>query len=479
MNVRRLFIFLEHSIDKSTQWAVFEPNNERLWANIRFTIEDFLFLQWKSGALLGSKPEEAYFVRCDRTTMTQNDLDNGRLHLPDRRRADEAGRVRDLPDRSVDRRLEAELRRQPWQFFAKRPRTGHSTSSSPSAATRARATRGRSSAASRTSAGSASTSATRSTATATSASNTARKVPNTHKLDDVTLKRGLVGSLDLFTWLKGVRDGTADPRDITITLLDEARQPVADVAAAPRAAEEVGRPDAGGQGRRRGGDGGAPPRPRGNRVQLSSLLVHGVQIGAPGVYLAPPAPARQLLGVRMDVCAFVGVAPRGPARVPYTDEELASRRRSAPVVAGALLERTPVVARTPAAPVRRGPGRELGRVRPPVRPLRRARSAALRGRLVLRAGRPPRVRRAHRPRVPGARVAADELGLGRRPVTWLRGRRREAAPAHPGAERGNVGQRAHAAAVLRGATAAPGAGRSRPAWSSRRAALRRRGHCCA
>jgi phage tail sheath protein FI len=79
VNVRRLFIFLEHSIDKSTQWAVFEPNNERLWANIRFTVEDFLFLQWKSGALLGSKPEEAYFVRCDRTTMTQNDLDNGRL----------------------------------------------------------------------------------------------------------------------------------------------------------------------------------------------------------------------------------------------------------------------------------------------------------------------------------------------------------------------------------------------------------------
>ncbi len=79
VNVRRLFIFLEHSIDKGTQWAVFEPNNERLWANIRRMIEEFLFGQWKSGALLGSKPEEAFFVRCDRTTMTQNDIDNGRL----------------------------------------------------------------------------------------------------------------------------------------------------------------------------------------------------------------------------------------------------------------------------------------------------------------------------------------------------------------------------------------------------------------
>jgi len=57
--------------------------------------------------------------------------------------------------------------------------------------------------------------------------NTTRKVPNTHKLDDVTLKRGLVGSTDLFDWLKGVRDGTANPRDITITLMDEARTGVA------------------------------------------------------------------------------------------------------------------------------------------------------------------------------------------------------------------------------------------------------------
>ena len=79
VNVRRLFIYLEHSIDKATQWAVFEPNNERLWANIRHTVEDFLLVHWKAGALLGDKPEDAYFVRCDRTTMTQNDLDNGRM----------------------------------------------------------------------------------------------------------------------------------------------------------------------------------------------------------------------------------------------------------------------------------------------------------------------------------------------------------------------------------------------------------------
>ncbi len=79
VNVRRFFIYLEHSIDKAMQFAVFEPNGPRLWTNIRRTVEDLLFTQWQSGALLGSKPEEAFFVACDRTTMTQLDLDSGRL----------------------------------------------------------------------------------------------------------------------------------------------------------------------------------------------------------------------------------------------------------------------------------------------------------------------------------------------------------------------------------------------------------------
>jgi Bacteriophage tail sheath protein len=79
VNVRRYFLFLERSIDRGTQWCVFENNGPLLWANVRRTIEDFLFNEFKSGHLLGTKPEEAYFVRCDRTTMTQNDLDNGRL----------------------------------------------------------------------------------------------------------------------------------------------------------------------------------------------------------------------------------------------------------------------------------------------------------------------------------------------------------------------------------------------------------------
>jgi uncharacterized protein len=79
INVRRLFIYLEHSIDKATQWAVFEPNNDTLWQKIAQTVKDFLEVQWLSGALLGATADQAFFVRCDRSTMTQNDLDNGRM----------------------------------------------------------------------------------------------------------------------------------------------------------------------------------------------------------------------------------------------------------------------------------------------------------------------------------------------------------------------------------------------------------------
>jgi uncharacterized protein len=79
VNVRRYFIFLERSIEKGTQWAVFEPNGPQLWANIQRTVEDFLYNEFVSNRLAGRKPTEAYFVRCDETTMTQNDRDNGRL----------------------------------------------------------------------------------------------------------------------------------------------------------------------------------------------------------------------------------------------------------------------------------------------------------------------------------------------------------------------------------------------------------------
>jgi len=79
VNVRRLFIFLEESIDEGTQWVVFEPNDERPWARVKQSVTQFLTRVWKDGALMGSTPEEAFFAKCDRSTMTQDDIDNGRL----------------------------------------------------------------------------------------------------------------------------------------------------------------------------------------------------------------------------------------------------------------------------------------------------------------------------------------------------------------------------------------------------------------
>lgn len=79
VNVRRLFLYLEESIEEGTQWVVFEPNDQRLWARVRQTCTDFLTRVWRDGALMGTTADEAFFVKCDETTMTQDDIDNGRL----------------------------------------------------------------------------------------------------------------------------------------------------------------------------------------------------------------------------------------------------------------------------------------------------------------------------------------------------------------------------------------------------------------
>jgi hypothetical protein len=79
VNVRRLFLYVEKSINDGTQWVVFEPNDEKLWARVKQTINQFLTTVWRSGALMGATQDEAFFVKCDRSTMTQADIDNGKL----------------------------------------------------------------------------------------------------------------------------------------------------------------------------------------------------------------------------------------------------------------------------------------------------------------------------------------------------------------------------------------------------------------
>ena len=79
VNVRRLFIFIEESIRANTNWAVFEPNDEVLWVRVQRTISVFLENLWRGGSLAGTAPEEAFFVNIGRDTMSQDDIDNGRL----------------------------------------------------------------------------------------------------------------------------------------------------------------------------------------------------------------------------------------------------------------------------------------------------------------------------------------------------------------------------------------------------------------
>lgn len=79
LNVRRLFNYLEESILIGTQWVVFEPNDDRLWASIRRNISAFLHEAWRDGALFGRTPDEAFYVKCDRDNNPQESIDLGRV----------------------------------------------------------------------------------------------------------------------------------------------------------------------------------------------------------------------------------------------------------------------------------------------------------------------------------------------------------------------------------------------------------------
>lgn len=79
--VRRTALFIEESVSRGLQWAVFEPNGQSLWVQIRLNVEAFLNKLFREGAFQGSTPKEAYFVRCDSNTTTQNDIDAGVVNV--------------------------------------------------------------------------------------------------------------------------------------------------------------------------------------------------------------------------------------------------------------------------------------------------------------------------------------------------------------------------------------------------------------
>lgn len=79
VNIRRLFIFVEQSIRMSTNWVVFEPNNSSLWARVQMTVSSFLESMFRAGMLAGDSPAEAFYVNIGTSTMSQDDIMNGRL----------------------------------------------------------------------------------------------------------------------------------------------------------------------------------------------------------------------------------------------------------------------------------------------------------------------------------------------------------------------------------------------------------------
>jgi phage tail sheath protein FI len=81
ISVRRLALYLEESLYRGTQWVVFEPNDEPLWSQIRLNVGAFMHDLFRQGAFQGSSPREAYLVKCDRETTTQNDIDLGIVNI--------------------------------------------------------------------------------------------------------------------------------------------------------------------------------------------------------------------------------------------------------------------------------------------------------------------------------------------------------------------------------------------------------------
>ncbi len=79
LNVRRLFNYISESIMEGTQWAVFEPNDERLWIRLRISVSSFLTRTWREGALFGATPDEAFYVKCDGETNPPEVIDAGQV----------------------------------------------------------------------------------------------------------------------------------------------------------------------------------------------------------------------------------------------------------------------------------------------------------------------------------------------------------------------------------------------------------------
>ena len=283
---------------------------------MRRTIEDFLLNEWQMGALLGDKPEKAYFVKCDRSTMTQNDLDNGRLVCLIGVAAAAARRVRDLPHRPVDRgpqglataaRLKgatdmAVLRDRPYVQFNFLVDLGDGNTDGPEAGFQECSNLGMEVTVAEYRNGN-------------EKENSVRKITGLNKATDVTLKRGVIGSLNLYHWLDQIRNGdqtrTADRHDPAPERGPHRGR--ADLEAAARADHQARQRPVQRQGHRRR-DGGADARLRAAGDGVARVTVACRHAGCRASASSASAPASTRVLPRMDVAAFVGFAASRPAR---------------------------------------------------------------------------------------------------------------------------------------------------------------------
>jgi len=81
ISVRRLALYIEESLYRGTRWGIFSPNDELLWTQIRLNADAFMHDLFRKGAFQGTSPKEAYFVKCDRESTSQKDIDHGVVNL--------------------------------------------------------------------------------------------------------------------------------------------------------------------------------------------------------------------------------------------------------------------------------------------------------------------------------------------------------------------------------------------------------------
>ena len=195
-----LALFLEESLYRGTQWVVFEPNDEPLWAQIRLNVGAFMQSLFRQGAFQGATPRDAYFVKCDRETTTQNDINLGIVNIHRRLRAAQAGRVRrdqDPADRRAD--PDAKARNTPW----------HSSASTRSASIRTRTSSSGSSGTAATSPASRKVGALKRTTELVEHReggdpSSSRKSPGRTKFEAITLERGVTHDTEFEKWANKV-----------------------------------------------------------------------------------------------------------------------------------------------------------------------------------------------------------------------------------------------------------------------------------